>query len=515
MATHTSRRLFFLVTPGSSTAFLYQTRTLTSPTYPVRSTIARRFQHQRPATTHALEEHHESAKTRSIDTAPNQKFSSQYPSAIDVTEERDGNEDIPSTETFGDNSHSSPKQPTPFAESENDRPKRISYLRKIGAAHRKLDSTSDEPGLHSKPSTLTSGERSTFRGLLSNSSGPNNSETGYERGNLESDSGPAQPSRRDVDSLLNLFDSVLRRLQSTDTSPPEDGHTSRDTSSSVTAGTDESSAPAETDVIEDLRTIRLSDLAGGQLAHPHMEQEVTMIEAIGIIIKREYSEIEDALLKAIQEGKGDVGVWNICRERVFGMLSHLDAAAPIGRLDGNSNSSGSLYGAKLPPRSTGPLSIPPLVPVWPLVARLYPDCLLLVFRLLGTHFPDSHLITQFHSAVKEKGRLSTFLGTSKPLYEEMIYFSWSKLRDLPGVISLLRDMDNAGLEPSRRIRYLLEDIALEYKQNKKYGMTPFWGLPSNQRAIAELVGPGGWMDTLFPNDETPQPTKITLPFSPV
>ncbi|KAJ5577406.1 uncharacterized protein N7459_006370 [Penicillium hispanicum] len=465
MATHLSRRAFLSATTISSAPFLYQTCTLTPLSYPIQRSISRRFQHQFSAEKLESEGYNVQDRSSSPSTAAD-------------------------TQDFG------VEEPTLHTTTVDTRPKRTSYLRKRGATYSRPKHPSALPKSSSGgSSTITRQERAAFDGLRGQLLG-NRAPDKQNAANPKPTPEPAQESR-DIDSLMDIFDSVLSRVQS-NIAPsdmekdPSDATPSPNSNMSGSIEPDDTGLP----VVENPGIIRLSDLSEEGLARPHKDFEVSMAEAVEIVAKREFSEIENALFTAIQDGRGDIGLWEVCQERIFAIMSHLDNTPAAARKDYNASSPGALHGHRSSTRSTGPLRIPALVPVRPLVAKLYPDSLLLAFRMLGTHFPESDLIPQFYPAIKRHGRESAFLGSSKALFEEMIYFSWVKCRDLPAVLAFLHDMDLAGLDPGRRTQFLLRDIVLEHERDVETGRESFWELPSNHKAFQELIGPGGRIETL-------------------
>jgi hypothetical protein len=136
------------------------------------------------------------------------------------------------------------------------------------------------------------------------------------------------------------------------------------------------------------------------------------------------------------------------------------------------------------------------------VAALYPKTLLVVFRLLNTHFPRSPLIGQFHSTIKEHGRISALLGASSGLYDELIFYQWRVCKDLPAVIGIMHEMNQLGVNPSSKCRGLLTSLIirqqrdLEEHQKSTDGKEFFWDLPSNKEALDQLTRKGGWMDQI-------------------
>ncbi|KAL1852675.1 hypothetical protein Plec18170_005808 [Paecilomyces lecythidis] len=190
---------------------------------------------------------------------------------------------------------------------------------------------------------------------------------------------------------------------------------------------------------------------------------ITMQRVVELVVMIESEKIQSALQAAVNQEKGDLGLWKVCEERVFGMLRHLDIydekennASDVqdnqangttipSSLDAPQRSSSDREKTK---QSAGPLEIPPFVPVYTVVSELYPNMLFTTLSLLKTHFPDSPLIGQLLPTVKSHGRTSIVLGASTRLYNELMDYYWQTYDDLPAVVSLLEEMDSTGVEPN-------------------------------------------------------------------
>jgi hypothetical protein len=334
---------------------------------------------------------------------------------------------------------------------------------------------SRQPGPKIKTKKITSQEKATFKNLLEklNVKHGENGETG-------SQSKPLSPEKQaEISELMSVFDSLLQ-----DSNMKK--NKARCQKEELPKYTPTPERPAtEEEATEDKgpQRINIDDLGYTEAATSGAAITITMKEAIDMVVQRESEHIEFALFQAIEEGKGDMGVWEVCKARIFSMLQHVESQP-----------------ARNIPRTAGPLRVPAVVPVAPVVATLYPKTLLIAFRLLNTHFPDSPLIGQFRSNIKEHGRLSALLGASSGLYDEMLYFHWRGCKDLPGVVSLLREMEVIGLTPSNKSRGMLTALVirrnrdLEAHQKAGGGEHPFWDLPSNKEAFEALTCRGGWMD---------------------
>lgn len=231
-------------------------------------------------------------------------------------------------------------------------------------------------------------------------------------------------------------------------------------------------------------------------------KQVPMQRAIKIIVKRESEKIENILREAVKDDKGDIGIWDVCKARIFSMLEHIGQNPARARKQAYQLGQGN---------EQPTLDIPSSVPVEPVVISLYPKMLLVAFRLLNQHYPKSQLIGQFRSSIKSHGRASAVLGTSTALYNELITFYWQGMNDLGGVISLLHEMEVIGVDANERTCRILSEILRQRDRDLKEHRyrhrqaeegekvrvrEPWWDMAPNRRAVRELLGPEGWVNRL-------------------
>lgn len=306
--------------------------------------------------------------------------------------------------------------------------------------------------------------------------------------------------QKDISELATIFDSVLRESQqkkpAADLEPPTPDWQSEP---SITLQGSESP--------EDQQSLLAYSDLGFEPSTGGGDPGVTVAEAIKLVVKREASKIEFALFEAIEDGKGDMGLWQVCKERIFTMLELLGEESPAEASDLRTNLPTTVdqsttadktdTSAKTPSSPSSEfVKVPDGVPVPPVVAALYPKTLLIAFRLLKTHFPDSPLISQFRLTIKAH-RTSNILGSSTDLYDELIFFYWRDCTDLPAVVSLLHEMDLTGLVPSSKTRDLLYDITRQRKRDlahhrmEESSQVSWWRMPPNEKAYRELVGNDG------------------------
>lgn len=388
---------------------------------------------------------------------------------------------------------------------------RKSFLRKRGGSVAPSQAENKKPPSRSKPlQTMTNHEKLIFSDLLGQlnldkkkKQKEQKSQTVENTGDQTPPANKAKGKKTDnINELIALFDSILDDAQKKQEKKEKAAKTRTESQTETRPVTG-----LPSDVPGGSHKIRLGDLGFAEPASSTRgEAMITVREAVEAVVQREAEKIEFELFRAIEQGKGDIGLWDVCKERIFSMLQHLDETTSTTEADPSTAGDLPHTDAESEPEPTaprspsGPLDIPSVVPTSPVVARLYPKTLLIAFRLLNTHFPDSQLISQFRSTIKAQGRTSAVLGTSGALYDEMVYFYWHGCNDLPAVVSFLHDMDVHGLSPRKHIRALLKGIVrqryhdLEAAREAGEEEDPFWELPPNRRAFQELAAPGGWLD---------------------
>ncbi|KAJ5765267.1 hypothetical protein N7520_004826 [Penicillium odoratum] len=453
-------RLYLLSTATSSTTFLYQTRTL-SQLYQ-RSPLVHQFHRE-----YSTEQKDPGREVKAV-----------------------GSSADPDLQDQNDSTKSTPTDP----------PRRTSYLRHRGAAVPRPKVKGTKPSApRLKLNTITRNEREAFGGLLTRLN------TAQKSPPLETHEPDSVPKTEDLLAVMSIFESILEDKSAA--AKESRAAKFQDGTLSDKGPSRKSDQPEET--VYEAEDVRIGDLGlEVSSAGTNADSVVTLTEAVNMIVEREAKRIESELFQAVEQGKGDAGLWAVCRERIFTMISHI--GGPISANDQNLDPD-SVNAA----HSSGPLNIPAAVPAGPVVAKLYPQLLLLAFRILSTHFPQSPLISQFRTAAKAHGSSSAFLGTSQTLCDELMDFYWYSCNDLPAVVSFLRDMDTAGLDPSRRVRKLLRDIVQQHdrdvKSTRKAGGEHFWDAPPNQKAFHELAGSGGWIETINSRKLQRRRTAIPVP----
>lgn len=472
MATNHYRALFHLVPRVSPIPFLYETATLRSRSLPLNRPIPYRFQRQQST----------------INSSRPQDESAGQPSENSTRE-----------------SH---EETSPSAQSDieaNDAPQRNgSFLRRRAAAVSLATAKRDQPERPPiRTKTMTSSERKTIKDLLSQleDQGIPVADEFTEGTPGEGWSGPS-PIRFAEGKDLRKDSS--RRSPQTKKGPEIDEFDESD-----------ESEKAE-DVLADLYKLQLSDLGMADPNNPSEDRLVSIAEAMDLVANREMKKIEAALFQALDD-KGDAGVWEVCEQRIFSMLSILEtpqSPATSGLLEAWPEPSGEAT-------SSDHLDIPALLSPNLIVNRIYPNALLVAFRVLSTHFPKSPIIDEFRSAIKTKSPTSAFLSTTQLLMADMIQFYWSQRQDLPAVVSFLRDMHNCAVEPISATASLIRDIHAEHENQmastRELGaaLHPFWDLPPTRKAYKELTQRGGWMDKMKIHPRNSIVRRYGLTFPPL
>ncbi|KAL3479530.1 hypothetical protein BJX99DRAFT_222275 [Aspergillus californicus] len=485
-------------TRNSAAPFLYQTRTLNKVHPPLRlksqprslfSTSDSPVQHQPPpensqsTTTDHLRVHE-------IEHEQKHEFEPEY-------------------------EHEQPDESQPQAEPA-PAPRR-SFLQRRGAALAKKQIPAEKPynpyakpkPRNSKrektPARLTTDETRTFAGLFEKLGYKElkEAELNLERQSAELESTDPQSTETqstEIAQISAIFDAVAKEMGKKQKTSDVSQSQREDAAEGATTEAFKEPPPK-------LKKLPTPIYTNEELSERLDNQELTPAEAIESIVMRETVNIKAAFDNAVNDNAGEAEIWKICEESIFSMMQHI----------GNKQETPVLH----PPKTPGdgpnlndttstiatppsPLQVPPGIPIEPIVTKLYPQMLLHAFRLINLHFSDSPLIGQFRSTITSLGRESTVLGASTALYNEMIYFCWCVRYDLPGVISLLREMEVIGIEPNQRTCSNLNLIPRNRKQDVEKSMQrgaqgsrePWWDLPVNRKAMRELTGPDGWIPRL-------------------
>ncbi|PGH30443.1 hypothetical protein GX50_06786 [[Emmonsia] crescens] len=229
----------------------------------------------------------------------------------------------------------------------------------------------------------------------------------------------------------------------------------------------------------------------------------------------------------VSSGRGDMGIWKVCEERIFAMLklfsvedevitSTMPQNETITRCTSPADKRKSrkqymkaeIYSEAESldnSQSRNPLAIPPGIPRKPFVLHAFPATLLHALRLLHIHFPMSEITIQMHAAIKSRGRIARLLASDTDIYNELISYHWHVHNDLPLVNLLLKEMEDNGATISARTMELLNEIFDQKREERLMSRslgtalvngTP-WASDSTYRAYEDFVGIRGQFEGLF------------------
>lgn len=349
---------------------------------------------------------------------------------------------------------------------------------------------------------MTPKEKQTFQNLLESIGVGQRQKSGPETPATR----PALRPAEEMADITAIFDSVLEDM-ATKKKRQEDIDSQR----SEMDPTMDSRAKMRRDW-EVWQQLKRDDYTNAEISELLSAEKITMDQAVKLVVNREKVRIKSALREVMDGGEDDIALWEVCEDRIFSLLRHLkDADVPLRGVE--NASAHSLEGVRAstdpvspmdPGSSPGGLTVPPGVPIESVVTTLYPEMLLFAYRLLTLHCPNSPLIGQFRSSIRLHGRTSAVLGGSIGLYNELIYFYWRGCQDIPGVITLLQEMEVTGVEPETKTCKILHAILSEselamkkhwdeVRENPGQSITPpFWDLEPNRKAVKELRGYHGW-----------------------
>ena len=398
---------------------------------------------------------------------------------------------------------------------QDDATPRKSYLSSLRT--RKANSFKPEPAQHDgrghRRSTITPTERRLFQRLLKKS-GPSASPELTNVVQTVSRKTIADQSEKDeVDDITNIMDMSLKKLQ---------GDRER---GSRTKEEDDSLGPLPEfkepnirqlnqmsrlgKVVAKLRRFEKSDIDGPSENLAGMDP----FPIAYLTAQREADKICNEMDDAVAAGKGDLGVWRICEERIFAML---DLVAPeengpssVASDETDDNSSLDVTEeSKVEKITHSPvetaklaeigLEIPPDIPVVDVVRQIYPRVLLHAMRIFHLNFPVSHFATQLPEKAKSHSRFSRLVGASTDFYNELMTFVWGFYSDIPQVTTFLREMEVTGVPFDTTTLRIAEDVRDQWESAKadsdvrkgegRYvANTWWWDTPAASKAYRELV----------------------------
>lgn len=159
----------------------------------------------------------------------------------------------------------------------------------------------------------------------------------------------------------------------------------------------------------------------------------------------------------------DRALWEVLETEVFPLIALLGPVKQRKSTDSDPN----LYDLRLEDAITmNQMRLPsaltkanPRTPVLPLVTILYPAAILLAMRLYAAYRPASPYATTLLSKLKSLGPTSYILSGTTHFYNCLIQLKWEVYTDLYGILKLLKNMTQDGVELNRTTIELLQWIS--------------------------------------------------------
>ncbi|KAI9728274.1 MAG: hypothetical protein M1834_007767 [Cirrosporium novae-zelandiae] len=262
-----------------------------------------------------------------------------------------------------------------------------------------------------------------------------------------------------------------------------------------------------------MRSAALNWKEGGAEEEPELTEAEKKAEKEYARIIRETRERElRRIIKCLEDQKTDVGIWKVLEQEVFSMLEKLGLselksrstpAHPIKKTFKKAESAPpkkptppvktaqeSSSEAETTP-STG-IIIPPLA----IVAPTYSGTVLHAIRLLHERFPSSPLALNLLPHLKSLGRTSYVLGATTPFYNELLTLNWRVYGDLHSMLSLLKEMDDSGVEFNDHTGEILDAVARDCKSDQMADpglMMQWWESGEVEKAMHKLMK---WRNTI-------------------
>lgn len=426
--------------------------------------------------------------------------------------------------SFGDHELSSSRQPT----GSSDEVPSYLKLRASRLSKHKRSGTSSR-------STLTEAEKRVFRQLSDSKNDKSHGKNSSQGKTLRKSSTIQAPGEQnEASEISSIFSSAVQDLNKAPSPVISAAEVKQDEARRIEQPDEPNTPDRETalesgqfsKIVSKLRAFRDSPVDGSS---PENEQfsGIDPFPLAKLIAKRESIKICKELDDAVAEGKGDIGVWNVCENKIFGMLKLVDleniASLPDlkqdsikqdivhsqKRLPTSSPSGHGLDGTRNkrePVESESPLDIPEHVPVVTVVSKVYPNTLLHAAELLHSNFPMSQYSNQLLDTVKAHGRASFVMGASVELCNELISFRWRVYSDLPYIVSLLEEMEEAGIEFNWDTLSIVDDIRKQRQMDKYTTRTQngdsdsgtwWWDSEATRSSYKDLAGWGrgkvGWI----------------------
>ena len=121
-----------------------------------------------------------------------------------------------------------------------------------------------------------------------------------------------------------------------------------------------------------------------------------------------------------------------------------------------------------------------------LLSSNYAIYCLAALRELRRHFPTSPYTMNVMPAIKRLGPISHVLAASTDLYNELLFLKWKEYGDLHGLVDLMEEMGNQGIEGNEVTLELVKMVHRQRSRPAEEGQKLWWGLSPVKEAWARL-----------------------------
>ncbi|KAF6241087.1 hypothetical protein HO173_000881 [Letharia columbiana] len=195
----------------------------------------------------------------------------------------------------------------------------------------------------------------------------------------------------------------------------------------------------------------------------------------------------------LDSANSDVEIWQVLEKEVFSLITHLDEhtkfvekakkvkalhAAKVRKAEAEGK---AITDVKLTKRdltetetSGTKLTQTKAIPIDNLLSilhRNYAEYCLNALRLMRRKHPTSFYAPHVLSTIKRRGPISTVLGVSTDIYNEILYHKWMQYSDLHGMADMIEEMLNQGIESNGVTTALIKGIA----KQRRMGQRGFFG----------------------------------------
>lgn len=241
---------------------------------------------------------------------------------------------------------------------------------------------------------------------------------------------------------------------------------------------------------------RAMGLASGNLRAGEARTAIGVIDADEPSVEDEKLEMlrkpeRDRVEGLMRSAKTDLELWTVMQKEVFSLISRLgleqapeeEEVSPK-KKRGKKSSPDQKESLQHNPQQTQVTLDSPVPEMSPLefYGPLYPSYLLLGLRLLDRSFTrPSPLTLSILPEIKSLGIISHVLGAPTQLYNELLLIHQHQYDDFRGVLSLLDEMEQLGLDWSKETLHTVEQITILQKSiahgDRGPGLRSLWTLP--------------------------------------